>query len=102
VPLAHRTERTITTPHALARHLAQVRSDGWALDDEESAEGLACVGTSVRLVFGRLGPDMGVSVSGLSSRMAQYDVKQLASELRSLVAEFEFATNLDPLRQGAS
>lgn len=90
-PLAPRTASTATTAQALAASLAGVRRRGWALDDEESEEGLVCVGACVPLVFGALVPRVAVSVSGLRPQMARRGVAAMGAELCELVAGFEFA-----------
>ncbi len=41
------TAHTITDSSGLKRHLAQVRAQGFATDDEEVSEGLSCVGAPV-------------------------------------------------------
>lgn len=90
-PLAPRTASTATTATALAASLEQVRRRGWALDDEESEEGLVCVGTCVPLVFGALVPRVAVSVSGLRPQMVRRGVETIGAELCELVGGFEFA-----------
>jgi DNA-binding IclR family transcriptional regulator len=46
--LEPRTGRTIVSLDDLRRHLARVREQGFAIDDEESAVGLRCVAATVR------------------------------------------------------
>ena len=46
--LERRTRRTIVSLEALRLHLAQVREQGFAIDDEESSVGLRCVAAPVR------------------------------------------------------
>ncbi len=41
------TEKTLTTPKALRAALEQVRARGFAVDDEEHAVGLRCVGAPI-------------------------------------------------------
>ena len=41
------TPRTITTPVAMDRHLAEIRRLGYAVDDEERTEGVRCVAAPV-------------------------------------------------------
>jgi IclR family transcriptional regulator, pca regulon regulatory protein len=43
-----RTERSITTPEALARELDAVRSQGWALVDQELEDGLRSIAAPLR------------------------------------------------------
>ena len=45
--LSRRTDRTITTFTALQAHLAQVKKQGYAIDNEESMVGLRCVAAPV-------------------------------------------------------
>jgi DNA-binding IclR family transcriptional regulator len=47
-PLAEYTPRTVTSARALARELAQVRRDGWALAAEELSMGTAGLAAPVR------------------------------------------------------
>lgn len=61
------TEKTITTPQALRRDLADVRARGFAFDDEENALGIRCVAAAL---FDHTGEVAGaVSISGPSSRL---------------------------------
>ena len=65
--LPGRTERTITDPERLREHLPAVRERGYAVDDEERARGVRCVGAPIldddSNVLG------GISVSGPAQRM---------------------------------
>jgi IclR family transcriptional regulator, acetate operon repressor len=45
--LEQRTPRTIVEPAALRRDLDAVRRRGWAIDDEENAVGLRCLGATI-------------------------------------------------------
>lgn len=92
-PLAARTDHTITGVSELTDALAEIRSRGWALDDEESEPGLVCVGACVPLVFGPLVPRVAVSVSGLATPMARYGIELIGAELCALVADFEFTAS---------
>lgn len=65
--LPQRTENTITDEGTLLEELAEVREQGYALNDEEEIVGLRAVGAPIRESSGRvLGA---VSVSGPVSRM---------------------------------
>ena len=60
-PLVKLTPNTITTPAQLERHLAEVRSRGYAVDNEETEEGARCLGSAIG---GRHGPIAAISISG--------------------------------------
>jgi DNA-binding IclR family transcriptional regulator len=65
--LPARTERTITDPEALEAELETVRDRGFAVDDEERARGVRCLGAPLLDESGTvLG---GISVSGPAQRM---------------------------------
>jgi len=59
--LARFTPRTITDPHELAAHLAEVRQRGHATDDEEFTPGVRCVAAPIRDFHGAVIATMGVS-----------------------------------------
>lgn len=74
--LPRRMPRTLTSPDALIAHLETVRARGWALDDEENATRVRCVGA---VVLDHRGEPIGaVSVSGLNVDMARVQVARLA------------------------
>jgi IclR family acetate operon transcriptional repressor len=89
-PLQARTARTATSATMLSKSLNDVRTFGWAVDDEESEDGLLCVAARVPLVFGVLAPRVAVSVTGLRSRMVQYGIERTGRELVALIDRFEF------------
>ncbi|GAB2672316.1 IclR family transcriptional regulator [Saccharopolyspora gloriosae] len=62
--LPARTERTLTDPAALERELAQVRADGYALDDEENEPTIRCMAAPLLDRDGR--PVGGVSISTIT------------------------------------
>jgi len=65
-PLPQRTPRTITVVPQLMKELAASAERGYAVDDEEDNEGVACVGSCI---FGRGGHVAGaISVTGLKPR----------------------------------
>ncbi len=66
-PLAGFTPNTILLQQDLARDLEGARLRGYAIDDEESVEGLRCVGAAIRDHDGI--PRYALSVSGPKSRM---------------------------------
>jgi DNA-binding IclR family transcriptional regulator len=74
--LPRRMPHTLTTVDALLSNLNTVRGRGWALDDEENAPRVRCVGA---VVTDRRGEPVGaVSVSGLSVDLGRAQVARLA------------------------
>lgn len=59
------TVHSLADPLAVAQALVQVRAQGYATDDEETAEGLLCLGAAVRDAYGQ--PVAGVAVSVVKS-----------------------------------
>lgn len=73
---------TIETDLAvLQRHLAPVRANGWAVDDEETQAGLRCVGTVIRDFTGEA--IAGMSISGPIVRVSDERIGDLANLLLS-------------------
>lgn len=75
--MSRATERTIGDPAQLHAHLATVRRNGYALDDEENAVGLRCVGAAVFDEHGR--PIAGLSLSGPTARVADSRLPELGA-----------------------
>lgn len=69
------TEQTITDADALRHHFAQIRDQGYALDEEEFEVGLRCIAAPIRdsshEVFA------GVSISGPTQRLTPTQVESL-------------------------
>jgi IclR family acetate operon transcriptional repressor len=65
------TPFTLTDPDAFARDLAAARSRGFAIDDQERAEGMRCIAAPVFNAFGE--PVAGLSVSGPAFRVGLGD-----------------------------
>lgn len=89
-PLPARTANTVTTAEALARELALTRRRGYAIDDEESEEGLLCVAAVVPLVFSPPSPPVALSITGLKTRMTAIGLDVLGAELRTAIGAFDF------------
>ena len=68
-PLKKFTRRTISTLTALQREVAQVRQQGYAIDDQEFEEGLKCVGAPIRDRFGNV--VAAISVAGPAMRLSE-------------------------------
>ncbi len=78
--LRRRTGHTITDVGTLIKNLAQVRSNGFAIDDEEDAEGIFCLGASF---FGHDGAVAGaVSVTGIKGDLPAWRINELGQAVR--------------------
>lgn len=85
VGLERFTERTIVDPRTLISELALVRKRGWAIDDQERAEGMRCVGAPV---FSEHAEVVGaLSVSGPTVRMTEERLGELGPLVRRAAAE---------------
>lgn len=87
-PLVHRTHRSITDPVQLGRHLAAVRQEGVAFDDEETRPGLRCVAAAIFASPGR--PIAALDVCAPASRFDRLAhpaaVRQVAHEASRALA----------------
>jgi IclR family transcriptional regulator, acetate operon repressor len=80
IGLRRRTSHTITDLASLQENLALVRSNGFAIDDEEDAEGIFCVGAAF---FGHDGAVSGaVSVTGIKGDLPAWRVNELGQAVR--------------------
>jgi IclR family acetate operon transcriptional repressor len=78
--MARHTPKTLTDIDTLLSELERVRSEGYALDDEEEAEGVFCVGSAF---FDHQGSCAGaVSVTGLKVDVPLREVRQLGNTVR--------------------
>src|SRR6266576_1657864 len=78
--LAPRTAHTITDIDTLLDNLAAVRRLGFAVDDEEDAEGVFCVGAAF---FGHDGSCAGaVSVTGIKGDLPAWRIDELGRIVR--------------------
>jgi IclR family transcriptional regulator, acetate operon repressor len=78
--LRPRTAHTITDIGSLLDNLAAVRRRGFAVDDEEDAEGVICVGAAF---FGHDGTCVGaVSVTGIKGDLPAWRVDELGHAVR--------------------
>ena len=71
------TEKTITTQEELHRQLEQVRSQGYAVDDEENELGIRCVAVAIPGPGGR--PETAFSISGLAPYMTGDRIRRIAA-----------------------
>jgi DNA-binding IclR family transcriptional regulator len=83
--LEARTDRTITDPRDLTRHLAEVRERGYAVDHQELEPHLCCVAGPV---FDRTGTVVAsISVSGPDSRIDDTTIPAIAAAVGRTAAE---------------
>src|SRR5262249_58642335 len=78
--LPARTARTITDLESLLDSLSTVRANGFAVDDEEDAEGVFCVGAAF---FDHDGSVAGaISVTGIKSDLPTWKIMGLGRTVR--------------------
>jgi IclR family acetate operon transcriptional repressor len=79
------TAHTLADPAALLADLAAVRRRGWAIDDEEHAEGLRCVGAAIHNEHGEV---IGaISVSGPTVRLTDARLAELGPMVQRAASE---------------
>ncbi|MHB8772274.1 MAG: IclR family transcriptional regulator [Syntrophales bacterium] len=76
--LPWRTANTITDPAAFREHLKIVRSQGYAIDDEENEKGIRCLGAPI--FDGRGSPVAAISVSGPVFQMTKKFVQDVVKK----------------------
>jgi DNA-binding IclR family transcriptional regulator len=76
------TPKSITSVPALAARVAEVRRVGYALDDEETALGMLCIGVAVHDSAGRAVGAVAVSLT--KGAFAKREVKAVAAEIEQL------------------
>jgi DNA-binding IclR family transcriptional regulator len=98
-PLVRRTPRSITDPVLLRHHLATVREQGVAFDDEEARPGLRCVAAAIFASPGR--PIAALSICAPASR---FDPSAHPAAVRQIAhaASRTLAAKLRPRRPVAS
>jgi IclR family transcriptional regulator, acetate operon repressor len=79
--LPRRTDKTLTDIDALLRDLAGSRDRGYAVDDEEDAEGVFCVGATFTDHRGQVVG--GISVTGLKLDLPAWRIHQLGATVRA-------------------
>ncbi len=90
--MQHRTAHTITDVDSLLANLAAVQEHGFAVDDEEGAEGIFCVGAAF---FGHDGSCAGaVSVTGIKGDLPAWRMNELGRTVR------RFANKVSELLSG--
>ena len=84
------TTLTHTSESALLRDLARTRDRGFAIDDQERAEGMRCVAAPIFNAHGE--PVAGLSVSGPAFRMGLSDAARLGTLVRTAADRVTEAT----------
>ena len=89
------TDLTIDTPQALREALQQIRDQGYALDDEEHAVGLRCVGAPI---FDESGKAIcAISLSGPTARIGNERLGELGGAVRQTAEQItRVLGGLDP------
>lgn len=74
------TEKTVSTPQALRKELAEVKAASYAIDDEENALGIRCVAAAL---FDHTREPIGaISISGPATRVTQDRFMPLGQRVR--------------------
>lgn len=92
--LRRSTGKTITNLPALQKELQLVRTRGFAIDWEESAEGACCIGFPLRNCFGTVIGAIGVSME--AQRFENLNLSRLASQVDAAAAELSYQLGYDP------
>jgi len=74
------TGRTIPDVETLIRQMASIRQRGWAMEDQENAENVSCVGVAILGRDGR--PAYALSISAPTFRMTAERLETCAALLR--------------------
>lgn len=97
-PLLANTAKTITDAHTLKQHLLTVQSCGYAIDDEETFEGVRCIAApiydhrkQVIAAVGISGPSTRVTIERLPK--LTYLVMDIADQISAALGAPHFATN---------
>lgn len=83
--LAKHTRQTITDPERLRRELAQIRAQGYAVDNMEHQPDVRCVAVPIRDHSGRVVASL--SVSGPATRIPKDRIPTLAVRVREVAAK---------------
>lgn len=89
------TDRTVTDPETLRTQLAEVRANGYAVDDEENELGVRCVAVAVPGADGRA--DYAFSISGLAPYMTPERIRRIAT--LALDTRTDILAELEPPRE---
>jgi IclR family acetate operon transcriptional repressor len=83
------TARSLTEPAALEVDLAATRARGFAVDDQEKAEGMRCIAAPI---FNALGdPVAGISISGPAFRLPLSEAARIGATVRAAADQVTLA-----------
>lgn len=88
------TGKTITNLPALQKELQLIRTRGFAVDWEESAEGACCIGFPLRNCLGTVIGAIGASMD--ARRFHSLNLNRLASQVDTAAAELSYELGYDP------
>ncbi|MFE5242682.1 MULTISPECIES: IclR family transcriptional regulator [unclassified Streptomyces] len=98
--LPRRTSRTITDPATFLSHLRDIARVGYALDDEEDAEGIICIGAPV---FDDRSVCAGaVSITGLKLGLPAWRYQELGGQVRDAARRISVSLGWEPDEDGAA
>ena len=84
-PLTAFTKHTITEPERLRQEMEAIRSQGYAIDQEEKNDGMFCIAASVFDMHREA--VAGISVSGPTSRISKRPVEEIAATVMEAAAQ---------------
>ena len=84
-PFVVKTEKSISSKEMLFERLEEIRKLGFAMDDEEIAQGLKCVAAPIFDKKGNV--TAAISISGMASRMDSDTVKEISQDMLKVSAE---------------
>lgn len=79
------TKHSISSKAVLLKELEQIREQGYAVNDEESEDGLRAVAVQIQHTKIRLSIDSAVTISGPAARMTDEFIQMCVSEARKLM-----------------
>lgn len=94
------TGNTITRVSRLQRELETVRQRGYAVDEEESEEGLKCIGAPVHDYSGRI--VAAISIAGPASRLGDKRMGHLIHSVTQAASGLSTALGYQPGQEGAT
>ncbi|MDA8200371.1 MAG: IclR family transcriptional regulator [Thermaerobacter sp.] len=84
-PLTALTPHSITDAVVLERHLASIRADGYAIDDEETQTGVRCLASPICGGDGHVVAAIGIS--GMTERITPERIPELARHVRAIALD---------------